>query len=117
MLGIHRLDQIRRAHHLAHLVGLQMADEMQRGRAVGPGGPLFHQLLHPVFAEYVNACVPGGAHGVCGLGLAGGAQLHRFGRTPGGTAGFLHAAAHLGGALGQLFMQFVHCGGLLYASA
>ena len=28
VLGIHRFNQIRRAHHLAYLVGLQVADEV-----------------------------------------------------------------------------------------
>ena len=42
------------AHDLPHLVGLQVADEVQRRAVIGVFLQLFRHLLHPVFAQRVD---------------------------------------------------------------
>ena len=65
------LDQGHLAHHLLHLVALQVADEMQRRAAIGVLRQLGGHLLHPVLAQGVDA----GGDGL----LAGGGIVHLAG--------------------------------------
>ena len=82
--GAHRLDQHRLAHHLLHLVALQVANEVQRRAVIGVFLQLFRHLLHPVFAQRVDTggdglLTPGGVVHLAGAHqrdiLAGAARL------------------------------------------
>ncbi len=53
-VGAHRLNQRRLSHHLAHLVALQMADEVERRAVIGVFSQLSRHLLHPVFSQRVD---------------------------------------------------------------
>ncbi len=80
-LRVHRVDEGDPAHHLLHLVGLEVADEVDLRPGVGAGLQMGGELLHPVFPAQADAAGNGGADGLVGLNLGGGAQGD-FSRVP-----------------------------------
>ena len=90
---VHALDDVGAAHHLFHLIGLQVADKMHRLVQIGPGVAVGHQLLHMVLAEQVHRQGRAVPDGVRGAGLAHGAKQNIRRVAPGGFCGLFHAAA------------------------
>ena len=84
------LDKIHLSHHLIDLVGLQMADKMDRGAPVGILCLLLRELLHPVFTAAVNPCGNGLPDGLGIIHLGGGAEEDPFGIPSGSQSCLLH---------------------------
>ena len=79
MERIHALDKVHLSHHLFYLIGLQVADEVDRLPGVGVFGQLGRQFLDPVLPA---AVYPGGDGLPDGIGIVhfcGGAEEDVFG--------------------------------------
>ena len=100
----HRLNQRRLAHHLLHLVALQVADKVQRRTVVSVLLQLFRHLLHPVLAQRVDA----GGDGL----LTGGSVVHFAGAHQrdilAGAARFTGGRVDLGANAGNIFSNSRH---------
>ena len=95
-LPVHALDQGHLAHHLSHLVGLQLADKMTGFAQVGVCLQVVPQLLLTVFSKELDGGLGAEAHQLCRLGFAGCTQGN-FGRIPPGCPGCLrHPVADTG---------------------
>ena len=103
---VHRLDEIDLADDLPHLVGLQVADEVQRCAGVGALGELFGHLLHAVFAAGVD---PGGDGLAHARGVVHLCRCHKRdvrARAPRKAGGGVDARADGG----DVFGNGAHCG-------
>ena len=97
------------AHHLADLVGLQVADEVHRRAVVGVLGELGGQLLHPVFAAAVHTGGNGLTHGVGVVHFCGGAEQDFLWVTSRGEGGSVHLAADFGDVFGDRHKNSSFC--------
>ncbi len=90
------MDQRHPAHHVLHLVGLEVADKVDLGPLIGAFLQVGGELLHPVLPAYGDARPDGGPDCLLPLGLGGGQQGDLGGVPPGGPGGLVQLGAHPG---------------------